>query len=118
LQIVVEYNSPQMGEKVDYYMYFQVWPVNYKYDPIPYLSFPSHKANCIPLIVILASFICLVHSLNLSICHLNMELGFKHQLGLVCIILLLPQLCTSQDSFTDSRATYYGSPDCYGTPSM
>lgn len=45
-----------------------------------------------------------------------MELSFKHQLGLVCIILLLPQLCTSQDSFTDSRATYYGSPDCYGTP--
>ncbi|WJX94801.1 hypothetical protein P8452_76183 [Trifolium repens] len=31
-----------------------------------------------------------------------------YQLGLVCVILLLPYLCNSQDSFTDSRATYYG----------
>lgn len=46
-----------------------------------------------------------------------MELSFKHQLSLLCLTLLLPTLCTSQDSFTCSRATYYGSPDCYGNPS-
>lgn len=34
----------------------------------------------------------------------------------LAIIVLLPALCTSQDTFTRSRATYYGSPDCYGTP--
>ncbi|XP_059441340.1 expansin-like B1 [Corylus avellana] len=36
---------------------------------------------------------------------------------LLCVILLLPAPSTSQDTFTRSRATYYGSPDCYGTPS-
>ncbi|KAI4327186.1 hypothetical protein L6164_019678 [Bauhinia variegata] len=45
-----------------------------------------------------------------------MELHSKDLLSLVCIILLLPALCTSQDGFTYSRATYYGSPDCYGSP--
>ncbi|KAG5028371.1 Expansin-like B1 [Glycine soja] len=45
-----------------------------------------------------------------------MELSFKHHFGLACVLLLLPALCSSQDSFTDSRATYYGSPDCYGNP--
>ncbi|XP_004511738.1 expansin-like B1 [Cicer arietinum] len=45
-----------------------------------------------------------------------MELNFKCQFGLVCVILFLPALCTSQDSFICSRATYYGSPDCYGNP--
>lgn len=36
----------------------------------------------------------------------------------LCVILLLhPAPSTSQDTFTRSRATYYGSPDCYGTPS-
>ncbi|KAI9089152.1 hypothetical protein K1719_029431 [Acacia pycnantha] len=44
-----------------------------------------------------------------------MELLSKYQAGLVCVMLLLPTLCTSQ-GFTSSRATYYGSPDCYGTP--
>ncbi|KAK4262571.1 hypothetical protein QN277_028117 [Acacia crassicarpa] len=44
-----------------------------------------------------------------------MELHSKYQVGLVCVMLLLPTLCTPQD-FTSSRATYYGSPDCYGTP--
>uniref|UniRef100_A0A803PMT9 Expansin-like B1 n=1 Tax=Cannabis sativa TaxID=3483 RepID=A0A803PMT9_CANSA len=34
--------------------------------------------------------------------------------GLIIMVVLLPAFCTSQ--FTDSRATYYGSPDCYGTP--
>ncbi|KAL5551348.1 hypothetical protein UlMin_001524 [Ulmus minor] len=33
---------------------------------------------------------------------------------LLGLVLLLPALCTSQ--FIQSRATYYGSPDCYGTP--
>ncbi|KAL4344095.1 hypothetical protein AHAS_Ahas11G0144100 [Arachis hypogaea] len=45
-----------------------------------------------------------------------MEFSLKHQVGLMYVILLLPSLCSSQDSFTDSRATYYGSPDCYGNP--
>ncbi|KVH95569.1 expansin-like B1 [Cynara cardunculus var. scolymus] len=31
-------------------------------------------------------------------------------------IMLLPSLCYSQDYYTSSRATYYGSPDCLGTP--
>ncbi|WCJ25771.1 expansin-like B1 [Euphorbia peplus] len=31
------------------------------------------------------------------------------------LLLLLPAICYSQD-FTCSRATYYGSPDCLGTP--
>ncbi|KAI4315199.1 hypothetical protein L6164_028033 [Bauhinia variegata] len=44
-----------------------------------------------------------------------MELHSKELLGLG-MILLLPALCTSQYDFTSSRATYYGSPDCYGTP--
>ncbi|KAG9451691.1 hypothetical protein H6P81_004595 [Aristolochia fimbriata] len=35
---------------------------------------------------------------------------------LVLIVLLLPALCSSQDAFICSRATYYGSPDCLGTP--
>ncbi|CAL5187695.1 unnamed protein product [Lathyrus oleraceus] len=47
-----------------------------------------------------------------------MELNFKSQIGFVSvIILLLPILCNSQDSsYICSRATYYGSPDCYGNP--
>ncbi|CAL0314329.1 unnamed protein product [Lupinus luteus] len=45
-----------------------------------------------------------------------MKLNFRHQLGLVCVIVLLPALYTCQDSFTCSRATYYGSPYCYGNP--
>ncbi|KAL5551334.1 hypothetical protein UlMin_001510 [Ulmus minor] len=36
------------------------------------------------------------------------------QVCLLGLVLLLPALCTSQ--FIQSRATYYGSPDCYGTP--
>ncbi|BAT75796.1 hypothetical protein LR48_Vigan01g208100 [Vigna angularis] len=45
-----------------------------------------------------------------------MELSFNHQLCLLSVILFLPALCLSQDTFTCSRATYYGSPDCYGNP--
>ncbi|KAG2679975.1 hypothetical protein I3760_11G077000 [Carya illinoinensis] len=43
----------------------------------------------------------------------------ENQVGILCVImvLLLPALCASQDTFTCSRSTYYGSPDCYGTPS-
>ncbi|PON64628.1 Major pollen allergen Lol pI [Parasponia andersonii] len=33
---------------------------------------------------------------------------------LLGLVVLFPAFCTSQ--FTDSRATYYGSRDCYGTP--
>ncbi|XP_022738227.1 expansin-like B1 [Durio zibethinus] len=32
-------------------------------------------------------------------------------------MVLLPALCYSQDYFVRSRATYYGIPDCLGTPS-
>jgi len=35
---------------------------------------------------------------------------------LVCFMLLLPSFCYSQDTYVSSRATYYGSPDCLGTP--
>ncbi|KAI3940382.1 hypothetical protein MKW98_024789 [Papaver atlanticum] len=32
------------------------------------------------------------------------------------MMILLPSPCICQDTFTCSRATYYGSPDCLGTP--
>ncbi|KAG4930464.1 hypothetical protein AAZX31_17G143300 [Glycine max] len=44
-----------------------------------------------------------------------MELSFKHQLGLVCVIMLFPALCFCQE-YTKSRATFYGTSDGYGTP--
>ncbi|XP_061354834.1 expansin-like B1 [Gastrolobium bilobum] len=44
-----------------------------------------------------------------------MELSLKHQLGLVCVILLFPALCYCKQ-YTESRATYYGTPDGYGNP--
>lgn len=54
----------------------------------------------------------------LDILSLNMmEHNFKHQIGFICVMLFLPVLCSSQDSFVCSRATYYGSPDCYANPS-
>ncbi|KAF3448244.1 hypothetical protein FNV43_RR08957 [Rhamnella rubrinervis] len=40
----------------------------------------------------------------------------KQMCLLALFVLLFPLLCASQDTFTRSRATYYGSPDCYGTP--
>ncbi|KAJ4712641.1 Expansin-like like [Melia azedarach] len=45
-------------------------------------------------------------------------MGFvlKYYFYLLSMIVLLPALCYSQDTFTYSRATYYGSPDCLGTP--
>ncbi|XP_020231247.1 expansin-like B1 [Cajanus cajan] len=46
-----------------------------------------------------------------------MELGFRHQLGLVCVIFLFPALCNCKEHFTKSRATYYGTHDGYGAPS-
>ncbi|XVF13483.1 hypothetical protein REPUB_Repub08aG0211500 [Reevesia pubescens] len=35
---------------------------------------------------------------------------------LVFVVVLLPALCYSQENFVKSRATYYGSPYCLGTP--
>ncbi|KAJ4952326.1 hypothetical protein NE237_029158 [Protea cynaroides] len=32
------------------------------------------------------------------------------------LMVLFPALCTSQDTFVSSRATYFGSPDCLGNP--
>ncbi|XP_020231253.1 expansin-like B1 [Cajanus cajan] len=43
-----------------------------------------------------------------------MELSFKHQLGLVCVLLLFPSLCYCE--YTKSRATFYSTSDGYGTP--
>ncbi|XP_047164944.1 expansin-like B1 [Vigna umbellata] len=45
-----------------------------------------------------------------------MELGFKHQVGVVCAILLLPALCSCYEYATNSRASYYSSPGGYGNP--
>ncbi|OAY60124.1 expansin-like B1 [Manihot esculenta] len=42
-------------------------------------------------------------------------MGSKYGYCLVCLMVFLPAMCYSQD-FTYSRATYYGSPDCLGTP--
>ncbi|XAR54894.1 hypothetical protein NMG60_11030224 [Bertholletia excelsa] len=35
---------------------------------------------------------------------------------LLCAMVLIPAICYAQDSYVSSRATYYGSPDCLGTP--
>lgn len=83
----------------------------------PHLCFLTHK----PLLGLLLSCIEFVVAYCSSLCfwswqYLAMERHCKHQLGLVCVMLLSLALCTSQD-FTPSRATYYGSPDCYGNPS-
>ncbi|XP_020986675.2 expansin-like B1 [Arachis duranensis] len=47
----------------------------------------------------------------------------KHQLGLLCVILLLPALSSATNKdycpwnpYKNSRATYYGTRDGYGTP--
>ncbi|KDP39949.1 hypothetical protein JCGZ_03480 [Jatropha curcas] len=42
-------------------------------------------------------------------------MGSNYGYCFVCFIILLPVISYSQD-FTYSRATYYGSPDCLGTP--
>ena len=47
-----------------------------------------------------------------------MWFSLKFHYFLVSVMVLLPALCYSQDYFVRSRATYYGSPDCLGTPSM
>jgi hypothetical protein len=43
-------------------------------------------------------------------------MGFAHFVVLCVIVLILATKCYS-DEFICSRATYYGSPDCLGTPS-
>ncbi|GMQ04665.1 hypothetical protein CsSME_00050010 [Camellia sinensis var. sinensis] len=45
-------------------------------------------------------------------------MGFaaKSYCSLLCVMVLLPLVCYSQDAYVCSRATYYGSPDCLGTP--
>ncbi|KAJ6706074.1 EXPANSIN-LIKE B1 [Salix purpurea] len=44
-----------------------------------------------------------------------MGFAFKYGCSLLCFISLLPAISYSQD-YTYSRAAYYGSPDCLGTP--
>lgn len=43
-------------------------------------------------------------------------MGLYHYYYLLSVMLLLPALSYSDYTFTWSRATYYGSPDCLGTP--
>ncbi|KAL7167074.1 hypothetical protein ACSBR2_037695 [Camellia fascicularis] len=45
-------------------------------------------------------------------------MGFaaKSYCSFLCVMVLLPLVCYSQDAYVRSRATYYGSPDCLGTP--
>ncbi|GAV79761.1 Pollen_allerg_1 domain-containing protein/DPBB_1 domain-containing protein [Cephalotus follicularis] len=45
-----------------------------------------------------------------------MGISLKYHFCLLCVMVLLIEICYSQDTFTCSRATYYGSPDCLGTP--
>ncbi|GMP81047.1 hypothetical protein CsSME_00035896 [Camellia sinensis var. sinensis] len=47
-------------------------------------------------------------------------MGFaaKSYCSLLCVMVLLPLVCFSQDACVCSRATYYGSPDCLGTPNI
>ncbi|RYR78230.1 hypothetical protein Ahy_A01g002964 [Arachis hypogaea] len=51
------------------------------------------------------------------------DMELKHQLGLLCVILLLPALSSATNKdycpwnpYKNSRATYYGTRDGYGTP--
>ncbi|KAK6935092.1 Expansin, cellulose-binding-like domain [Dillenia turbinata] len=46
-----------------------------------------------------------------------MAVAVNHNCFLVSVMVLLPAFCVSLDTFTSSRATYYGSPDCLGTAS-
>ncbi|KAE8724137.1 hypothetical protein F3Y22_tig00010865pilonHSYRG00014 [Hibiscus syriacus] len=45
-----------------------------------------------------------------------MGYSFKFHCCFVSIIVLSSTLCYSQDDFVKTRPTYYGSPDCLGTP--
>ncbi|XP_042506280.1 expansin-like B1 [Macadamia integrifolia] len=45
---------------------------------------------------------------------MGLPLGFSS--FFLSLLLLFPALCTSQDTFVYSRATYFGSPDCLGNP--
>ncbi|RDX71120.1 Expansin-like B1, partial [Mucuna pruriens] len=45
-----------------------------------------------------------------------MELSFKHQVGVVRVILVLPALCSCSECVTNSRASYYSTPGGYGNP--
>ena len=48
-----------------------------------------------------------------------MEFTREKQLcALLGILVLFPALCASAATFTASRASFYGTPDGYGTPSM
>lgn len=37
---------------------------------------------------------------------------------LMFVVLVAATLCLGDDGYVCTRATYYGSPDCYGNPSM
>ncbi|KAA8522167.1 hypothetical protein F0562_012840 [Nyssa sinensis] len=46
-----------------------------------------------------------------------MGFALEYCCSFLCVMVLLPALCYSdQDTFVSSRATFYGSPDCLGTP--
>ncbi|XP_058106575.1 expansin-like B1 [Magnolia sinica] len=44
-------------------------------------------------------------------------MGLLLTFSVLSFFVLFPELCRSEDPFICSRATYYGSPDCLGTPS-
>ncbi|WVY91446.1 hypothetical protein V8G54_036960 [Vigna mungo] len=77
-----------------------------------YLSIKHKAFSHFPTLQLLTSLVVEYLSRGLS-----MELGFKHQLGVVCAILLLPALCSCYEYATNSRASYYNSPGGYGNPS-
>lgn len=52
-----------------------------------------------------------------SISALQMASHPQYFFYILTLIAIFPALCSSQEGFTSSRATYYGSPDCLGTPS-
>jgi len=83
--------------------------LHYKYRTAFYTCYLSHKHKAFSQFPIL-------HLLTLS-GGVGMELGFKHQLGLLCAILLLPALCSCYEYASNSRASYYNTPGGYGNPS-
>lgn len=77
---------------------------------LPFQAYPALTS------LFYTSFGLLTFSILLDIDNI-MGFSLSYYSFFLCVIALLPLLCKSQDTFTYSRATYYGSPDCLGTPS-
>ena len=66
-----------------------------------------------------SSFLFLFCFIVAKICHTEMGFTLEKQMCLLALLVLLfPLLCTSQESFTLSRASHYGGPDYYWSQSM